>query len=693
MPQQTSTTILRGGLNLVTPAVAIPPGQCIAAKNYEPEVRGYRRWGGCERYDGRPRPSDASYWIIDFDAGTATIAAGATVTGATSSATGIAVVAMVVESGSFGGSNAAGYLVLYNVSGTFQDNENLQVSAVTKCIANGTATESGADNDTDNATWTRAAREARRAVIAKPTGSGAIRGLHAYNGSLYCFRDNVGGTAGAMFKATTSGWSAQTLGTSVVEFSTGTAEILEGSTVTQGGVTSTVRYVNLTSGTWSGGDARGYLVITGVAGGNYSAGVATSSPGSGSATLIGAETATSLPPGGRYDCFNHNFFGSLKSVLMYGANGVGPAFQWDGTYFVPIRTGLSDALEKPGHIAEYSNHLFLGYINGALLFSGTGLPLTYSTTNGAGEMTFGSPVTGLLASAASALMVYGRNRVSYNTGSDAADFVLVPLADDAGAVEWTVQQVGSSIHMDDAGVRKISTTQAFGGMRIGTVTEAIAPLIERKRRDGVTAVASIRYRKKDQYLLFFSDMTGLFVYFGRKNPEVMPFELPFQVSCAHAGVVTGLGDDEQLFVGTEDGWVMQLDVGTSFDGEEVEAYIRLPFNPVGSPTLNKRWHKATLELDATVQATISLVAEYGYGDSAQPPGIEEAFEVEGGGGFWNEANWNEFYWNSAAQGIAEAYLEGLGRNVSMAIVSNATHEDPHTLSALHLNFSMRGLLR
>lgn len=688
MAQQISTTLLRGGLNLVTPAIAIPPGNCIAAMNYEPEVRGYSRIGGYERFDGRARPHRASYWVLRFDGGTTAVSAGQTVTGATSGATGVAVLAGTLQAGSYGSGNASGFLVLRAVSGIFQDNEALQVSAATVALANGTATERGATNDEDDKTWLRAAITATRALIQQVPGSGPIRGVWVYAGALYAFRDNVGATACIMHKSTGAGWVAQTFG-SVVEFNTGTAEYKEGETLTKGSTTALIRRVVLVSGTWSGGTAAGYVVVSNIVNGPFTAGVATA--GTGSATLAGAETATALPAGGRYSFVNHNFYGAAKSERMYAANGVGRAFEWDGTYFTPIRTGLTADKDKPTRITEFANHLFLGYATGEIQFSGIGEPTTYQTIAGAGSFTFGSEVTDMSETASTALVIFGRRRISYLSGTDAETFVLTTLSDEAGAIAWTAQVMDSPIYQDDAGVRRMTSSQAFGNWRLGTITEAIGPLFEQKRAGGVVPVASIRAKAKDQYRVFMSDRTGVMVYLGRKPQECLPFEYPFLVSCACSGALDSLAGEEQIFVGSDDGWVYQLDVGTSFDGAEVEAYILFPFNAVGAPLQKKRFHRVALELDAAPNTEIALTAEYGYGDADQPPGIEQAFSVSGSGGFWNIANWDQFYWSATVQGIASADIEGIGRNAAVCVLSNAIWAEPHTLSCISLYFSPRGI--
>jgi hypothetical protein len=690
MPQLTQTLLLRGGLNIVTPAIAVPSGQIIAGVNYEPEVRGYRRIGGYERYDGRPRPSDASYWILGFTAGSVEVAVGNIVTGGTSGATGKALFVGTRESGSYAGSDAAGYLILTLVSGTFVNGEDLEVSASKVAEADGTARERDAESDTDGLTRLVAARSAARALITAVPGSGPVRGIMALGGALYAIRDNAGATAGVLHKATASGWTAQALGHTVTFSATTGAEVFEGETLTQGGVTSTIHRVVRTSGAW-GVDAAGYIVVTNIAGGNYAAGSA-STP-SGTVTLTGAQVENTLPAGGRYDSLVRNFFGAGKTPRIYASNGIGRAFEYDGTALVFIRTGLSDALDKPTFIAEFSNHLFLSIPGGEVQFSGVGRPLDFTALSGAGAFSVGSDVTGFLPSASSALIVFGRSKVGYLAGTDVENFQFQALAEDAGAIEWTAAQVGTPMYQDDAGVRRMTTTQAFGNWRMGAVTQLVEPIFESNRRRGISSVASVRVRAKDQYKLFFSDGTGLTIYVGRKDPEIVPFKLAHQAACTGTGLIDANVDYEGVFFGGEDGFVYEMNRGTSFDGEEVVAFAALAFNNVGLPAQRKRWHKATLEIDAEPGTRIGLTAEFAYGGPEQPPSPEESFTVTGGGGFWNRANWDEFFWSSPVQGIAEAYIGGLGRNISITVLSDATHEEPHTLSSMTLNFTYRSLVR
>jgi len=690
MTQETTSYILQGGLNLVTPAIRTPAGHVIAGKNYEPDVRGYTRTQGFERYDGRPKPSEASYSLLNFDAGTAAIAEGDTVTGATSSATGEALIDAVITSGSYVGNDAAGYLILTNVTGTFQDDENLQVSAATKSVADGPATNRGADNDTDDTTWIRDAIETLRADIGVVPGSGRIRGVWAYGGNFWAFRDNAGGTAAVMHKATTSGWTAQDLGREIAFTSGGTTEIASQDTITgaTSGATAVVERVLVTSGTWAAGDAAGRFILSGQTGTFQAENLDVGGTGN-LATIAANSTAITLVAGGRYEFVNHNFFGAASLRRMYGCDGANKAFEWDGSVYVPLVTGM--ATDTPAHITDHKNHLFLSFAGGSVQHSSITTPYEWNVVTGAGEIGLGQEVTGFLSDTQGLLTIFGRNKVSFLYGNDSSDWNLDVLTDDAGAVEWTSQKIGLGLYMDDIGVRSLNPTDKFGDFQIGTTTKMVEPIFRSKKKASITPTASLRIRSRDQYRLFWSDGTGLTIYFGRKSPEILPFDLGMTVYAACSA--EDASGNEVLFFGSDDGYVYQLDSGTSFDGAAIPAFLRLPFNHLGNPTYDTRFHKATLEVDAATGTEIAVIAEFSYADDDVPPLESLAFSVQGGGGFWDEDNWDEFVWSAAVEGLAEVHIDGIGRNISIGVISNAIYEEPHTVHGLTLHYSFRKLRR
>jgi hypothetical protein len=135
-------------LNIITPALSLKPGECIAADNFEVDIRGrYRRLDGYERDDGTGLPSAITYYRIPFTVGTARDSVfdsafstafdmqipsqGDLVKGETSGAIG-AILQVSIEdvtgdesSGSFSNSDAEGYVYFTVVTGTLEDGETM----------------------------------------------------------------------------------------------------------------------------------------------------------------------------------------------------------------------------------------------------------------------------------------------------------------------------------------------------------------------------------------------------------------------------------------------------------------------------------------------------------------------------------------------------------------------------------------
>lgn len=407
------------------------------------------------------------------------------------------------------------------------------------------------------------------------------------------------------------------------------------------------------------------------------------------ATIAGAPTSHSFPAGGRYEFLNHNFYGAANLRRMYGVNGVGPAFEFDGTTIAPILTTMPE--DRPTRIAVHRMHLFLAFPGGSIQFSEPGEPMLVDPILGAGEFAIGDEVTDFISNNTEVLTILGAGSVSNLYGNDASDFQLQVLADDAGALPWTAEKIGTAIYMDNRGLRSMSSTQAYGNFSLGTLTAPIAPLLRERRKIGAQPVAACRVRTKNQYKVFYDNGEGITVFVGRKDAESMLFNLGKIVS----SICSVEGDDrnEEIYFGATDGFVYQLNAGNSFDGAELDYFLRLPFNHLGAPQQRKRWHKVVLECEASPQATLRVSYDFDYGNGADLSAAPVELSVIGGGGQWDSSLWDTFLWDGALEGQAEAYVNGVGKNISMLIAGSATNEGAHLLQGITLFYTSRGLAR
>lgn len=687
---KTKSFDLKGGLNLVDSPLSIPEGMCLAATNYELlPTDGYRRSDGFERFDGQGKPSEASYWILNYDAGTTPVSEGDVVTGGTSGHTGKALIDGV-------GTTASGYLVLTDCTGVFQDDEDLEVSAAKVSEANGVATERGASTSALDSTYLQDAIETRRALITKlgaSDGSGRVRGLHVYQGVLYGFRDNAAGTAGLMWKSTSAGWVQQSLGNRVA-FTAGTAEFLETETLTGGtsSATATINRVVLQSGDWSTNDAAGYLIIGAVTGGPFQAETGTSA--SGSATLSGAETANTLAAGGRYEFRTDNFYGSSVTKRMYGVSGVDYAFEWDGTVFVPIITG--NTVDTPTHLEIYEFHLFLVFTNGSLQNSATGVPYQWAG-GGANEIGVGSDIVGLQREVGGAMIVLCRDRAFQLLGKNtvASPWDLQNLSDESGGIEWTMNRLGRTRYLDDGGFFEVRAVQEFGNFESTSFSQVIQKIVDNKKE---LATASLIVKKKSQVRTFFSDGSAIVATF--KGTKLAGFTTHYYNDSDGAPIVircTAQGEastgSEVLFLGTDDGYVYQADAGTSFDGFPLTSTFILAYSNLDSPSYDKAFKKLVMDLEGAIGAVLNYSCKFDYASGRWPAGVGNEATLLSGRTYWGEVYWNNFNWSGADVAQIEGPIEGSGRTISVQVVSTGTYVQPHTISSLTYHYILRKLVR
>jgi len=399
-------------------------------------------------------------------------------------------------------------------------------------------------------------------------------------------------------------------------------------------------------------------------------------------------TGITLNPGGRYEFINANYGGHASTMMMYGVDGANKGFQFDGTTYTEVSTGMT--VDTPAHLHKYKNHLWYSFTGGSLQYSSLGIPTTWLALTGAAELGIGDEITGFRDVAGDSFVVVCRNSTHIVSGTPgAADFNVSIYSDTAGALEWTIQRLAYPVYLDDNGVLELRSVQSYGDFQTATLSQNIskilAPLIS-------SATASMISRSKNQYRLYFSNGTGMvFTFSGNKLAGIMPVNYGKTVKCCCNGVDSN--GDEALFFGSDDGYVYQLDAGYSFDGEEVNAWIRPSFNHFKSPEHVKRFFKIVLEIDADETSDLAFLPVFDYGDPNQPDAFEGILNVSGGGSSWDEENWEALYYDGAIISSAYGYLDAVGKNFSLLIRSELTYEKPHTIQGAIVHFSQRGLKR
>lgn len=676
-----------GGFDQTTPSLSLQAGALRDVVNFEvSQSGGYARIEGYERFDGKFSPSRATYTIVQVSVFTNVPVVGQTLTQATSGATG-KIVAVNNVSGAY-------YCAVTQVTGTFDATHNVLVGATPI----GTAiTNTVIISSLLNAQYLSAAADVYRALIGAVPGSGSILGVVAMVFSnvdnVYAFRANALGTAVDLYKSSAAGW-VQVPFYKIISFTVGNvATPVDGAVLTQGAVTATVKRVMTQSGAWAG-TAAGQFVITTPSGGggNFAAGAATLSGGA-TVNLSGVQTSISLLPGGKFTFDKGNFSGQLVTRRIYGCDGVNKAFEFDGDTLSPITTGLSP--DNPKFLCIHKNFLFLSK-DSSLIYSGAGTPFKYSAVDGGGEIATGDDVTGLISLPGSqttaTLGVFLRSATSFLYGTDPTTFNYVIFDSSTGALPYSCQNLSDVFTLDTLGVVTLKTTLNYGNFLPSMLTKNILPFIEQERSRLTCAVT---LNEKSQYRLFFSDGYGLWLtQVNQQYLGAAVVQFPNPVNCVDENAASTFGNVS--YFGSNDGlgYIYQMEMGTSFDGSNIDAHITMAWDAIRSPRILKRFRAASIEIQSNAYALIYFGYQLGYGSTliSQPSSVPYASNFSAAP-VWDAFTWDNFTWDGQTLLPTEVDMTGTAENVQVIISSSTNYIAAYNLNSVIYHYTPRRGMR
>lgn len=524
-------------------------------------------------------------------------------------------------------------------------------------------------------------------------GDGSASGVVMYGDKVYGFRNTIDNTKAFMWEASSTGWRKIPL-YRTVRFTAGSGNVAAGQTVTEttGSEVATIKAVCISTGTLGAGTAAGWLVVTDpMVGGVYDefeGGAATTS-GGGTLTLSGVSTAITIGASGTYEFEIHNFSGS-GSKKLYGVSGVSNAFEFDGTTFIPIFTGMSN--DTPSHIGVHKNHLFLSFV-ASIQHCAPLSPYTWSVIVGAAEIALGDNVTAMQVQPGgqgeAALAIFTRNSTSVLYGSSVSDWKLISLATETGAISRTAQTMGVTIILDDRGITTLQATADYGNFAAATLSKRIQTWLKTRKS---TTVCSCVSRDKNQYRIFFSSGAALYVTMDGPNVMgIMPILLTNAPTCVSSRE-TSSGDEEIYFSSTS-GYIYQMEKGTSFDGGAIESWLYTHFNNSKHPRQTKRYRGLTFEVSGEGYSEFVVSYELGYGTTdVTQPGSQTVVSALSPV-YWDSFTWDSFVWDGRTLLPTHCDMTGSAENVSLIIRSNSDYFAPTRISGAILQYSHRRPLR
>lgn len=278
-------------------------------------------------------------------------------------------------------------------------------------------------------------------------------------------------------------------------------------------------------------------------------------------------------------------------------------------------------------------------------------------------------------------------------GTDPTTFNFVSLDSGVPSVPYSAQNFSDVYVLGTLGVTSLTTTLNFGNFEPNALTNNIYPFIAQER---ARLTCTSLMRAKAQYRMFFSDGYGLYLTTVNKQYlGAIPVQFPVAVNCVDVNVaLSTMG--EVTYFGTADnsGLVMQLDMGTSFDGANIDAFITLAWNAIKSPRILKRFRAASIEIQSNAYALINFGYQLGYGtpNIGQPSAIGYASNFAPAP-VWDVFVWDNFIWDGRTLLPTDVDMTGTAENVQVTLSSSTNYIDTYTLNSIIYHYSMRRGMR
>ena len=328
----------------------------------------------------------------------------------------------------------------------------------------------------------------------------------------------------------------------------------------------------------------------------------------------------------------------------------------------------------------------------------------YSSTNdidsfsgsGAGSITLEDKVVGL-KSFRDELFIFCQNSIfKLQNINVAASIAVVPVTKNVGCLDGqTIQEIaGDLIFLAPDGFRTVAGTARIGDVELGTISQAIQPIINTIATGADTfQFSSVVLRNKSQYRMFYSKVSdSQFVSRGvigtlRRNG----FEWSETLGISAPAITSGFTSSgvEKAYHGDKDGKIYNHNTGNSFNGTSIEAEYQSPDYDYGDLGTRKTldYVKLAFTPEGDCQPSLRVRFDYDSLDSPQPADIVLS-EIPQPAIFGTAIFGTEKF-GATEQPLVQQNLTGSGHSNFFKVFSNDT-KAPYSINGLYVNYRPSG---
>ncbi|EOX1572994.1 hypothetical protein ACPD0E_001864 [Vibrio cholerae] len=646
-----------GTLDLSTPPIAKKAGSAINALNVQPIWGGgFGRIEGYEPIDGKTKPSDYTFYTIDLKTTVSDLIMGkkVTVNGFEGHVIRIDNRRVFVESSAMI-ANDGDALLVEEFNATY---------IVSRCLK-----EYGIGSAEEFTALKALAHKSAMARVTEPLGVNQITGAAKLGDNYIVFRDSDDGSESLVSVGTQSGWSKKP-----DTFIVNVREVVDPALLVRGvSVEVGSRTLKILESDFAADGKTGWIAFD-IGGVNKDEAITLS----GSSACI-ADTDSQIvkvSAGGVWHFVYHNFYSDPATFYAYGCNGSQVIELRPDGAVIPLQTA---GLSFPSHIEVHRNHLFVAFKGGSYGHSRVGYPMSWSGLLGAEQFSTGDEITGMKSVQGGALIISGTRSIYALFGEIRENWVVKALTTKVGIKANTLTGTFIPIAQSSNGLIRIDATNAFGDF-IASELQSNKQAPNLAMRD-YFATATI---PDSNQVRFYGKSGGLIV-------ELQPDGKTRTTEFNYPNAIYGVWQTpDSLLLAFSDGKLYrQCDEVQSFAGLPIQWAMRLAYSHCGSPTVVKSWKSAEIQMDVANALNIKVISDFDYGSPDKKQSRRNSGVAYGGGGRWNESEWNNFYWSAPDYATPVVPLTGNSRNISILIAGESDHQENFDISGFILNFIPR----
>ena len=412
-------------------------------------------------------------------------------------------------------------------------------------------------------------------------------------------------------------------------------------------------------------------------------------------------------PGGRLNAINWRFSGSFSGgLVMLMVDTVSVPRIWDGTTMhvlttggVDDATGIPDLETSPRYAklcSVFDNRWLLAYESDDIIMSSKTDPRDFSDGFG-DQLIIGDNITNLRELPGESMCIICRNSIvtldkleipSSIASTPDYTFRVSNFSRSAGGIGYTVGRMLQSLfYADDRGVVNFKTVDTYGDFGAAAISKKVNRIFLNKK--DLIAGAFVE-REMNQYRLLFTDGTGLIFTFLNeelKGATYIDYNMPIYRMCE--------GEDSSgnliKFVSGTDGFVYQIDSGTSFNGEVIPTELLTSFYGYKTPRYWKQFMRMVFEITASRGTVFNIRNVFDYYDYTFPDTNWWESTSLGTPGTWGESYWGSFTWGGSVVERIVNYIRGHGTNMSIELSTSSKYDSQHIIHNVIVDYTVEGM--